>query len=130
MLKSETEVFQFRFHLIQAQAVGKGGIDIECLTGNLILFVGWLRLQCSHIMKSVADLDEDDADIVTHRQQQFLEVLCLGRGLFTEDATANLCQAINNLGNFRAEDVLDVVNGIVGILYDIVEQGRADAGRT
>ena len=78
MLELETEIFQFRLDLIQSQTIGEGCIDIERFTCNLILFVGRLGIQSTHIVQTVADLDEDHADIVAHRQQQFLEVLSLG----------------------------------------------------
>ena len=81
-------------------------------------------------MQTVADLNEDHTDVITHRQQQFLEVLCLCRSLFTEDTSADLGQSVDDLCNLRAEDVFYVLSGIVGILYDIMEQGSADTRRT
>ena len=120
MLVLETQVLEFRLNLVKTQAVGEGRIDIQRLTGNLILFVGRLRLQGAHIVQTVAYLDEDDADVFAHGEQQFLEVLCLGRGLFTEDAAANLGQTVHNLGYLRTEDVLNVLGGIVGIFHHVV----------
>jgi hypothetical protein len=37
-------------------------------------------------VQAVADFDEDDADVLAHRQQQLLEVLRLSRSLLAEDA--------------------------------------------
>ena len=105
----ETEVLEFGFHLIESETVGQWGVDIECLTRNLILFVGRLRVEGAHVVQTVADLDEDDADIVAHGQQQFLEVLC------------NLC-------DLRSEDVLDILHRVVGILDDVVQEGCTDTG--
>ena len=86
VLVVETEVLQLRFNLVESQAVGQRSVDIESLASNLVLLVGRLGGQRAHIVKSVADFDEDDADVLAHRQQQLLEVLCLSRCLFTEDA--------------------------------------------
>ena len=87
MLELETEVLKFRLYLVQSQAVSQWCIDVERLTSDLILLVGRLRVEGAHVLQTVADLNEDHADIVAHRQQQLLEVLCLCRGLLTEDTT-------------------------------------------
>ena len=34
------------------------------------------------------------------------------------------------MGNLRAEDVLNIINGVIGIFDDIMEQGSADGGGT
>ena len=81
-------------------------------------------------MQSVAYLDEDNADVITHGKQQFLEVLSLCRSPISEDTTADLGQSVYDLSNLFAKDVLYIFNGIVGIFNDIMEQGSADAGRT
>ena len=81
-------------------------------------------------MQTVTDFDEDYADVVTHRQQQFLEILCLCRGLFAKDAATDLGQSVDNLCYLGTKDVLDVLSGIVGILHDIMEQGGTDTCRT
>ena len=127
VLIAKTEVLQFGLHLVEAQAVGQRRIDIERLSCYLILLVGRLRGQRAHIVQAVADLDEDDADVVVHREEQLLEVFCLSRSLVAEDATRDLGQSVHNLCDLRSEDVLDVLHRVVGILHDVVEQGRADA---
>ena len=80
-------------------------------------------------MQTVAYLDKYDADVLAHCQQQFLEVLCLSRGLFTKDAATDLGQSLHNLRNLRTEDVLDVLRGVVGVFNHIVQQGCTDACR-
>ena len=87
VLVAEAEVFKLALNLVESQAVGQGGVDVKRLTRYLILFVGGLALQGTHIVKSVADFDENHADVIAHGEQQLLEVLGLRRCLFTEDAT-------------------------------------------
>ena len=125
----ETQVLEFRLDRVQTQTVGQRCVDIERLTGNLILFVGWLRLQGTHIMQTVGNLDEDHTDIVAHRQQQLLEVLCLCRCLLAEDAARDLRQSVDNLGHLRAKDILDILCRIFGIFHHVVEEGRTDTRR-
>ena len=71
-------------------------------------------------MQTVTYLDEDDADILTHGKQQLLEVLCLRRSLFAEDATRYLGQSVDNLCYLRTEDVLNVLCGVVRIFHHVV----------
>ena len=73
-------------------------------------------------MQTVAYLDENHTDILTHCKKQLLEILCLCRCLLTEDTAADLCQTINNLCDFGTEDVGNVFNRIVGIFHNVVQQ--------
>ncbi len=130
MFVLEAEVFQFCLDFVQSEAVCQRGIDVECFTGNLVLLVGWLRLQGAHVVQTVADFDEDDADVIAHGEQQFLEVLCLCRCLFAEDASTDFGQTFHYLCYLRSEDVLNVLGGVVGVFHHVVEQCRTDARRT
>ena len=78
-------------------------------------------------MQTVADLDEDDADVVAHREQQLLEVLGLCGGFVTEDAAGDLGQSVDDLRYLFTEDVLYVLDGVFRVLHHIMEQGGADA---
>ena len=129
VLELEAEILEFRLDLVQSQAVSQWCVDIERLSRNLILLVGRLRVEGAHVVQTVADLNEDHADIVAHRQQQLFEVLCLCRGLLTEDTTRDLRQTVDDLCYLCAEDVLDILYGVVGILHHVVEQCRADTCR-
>ena len=126
MLKSEAQVLKLCLYLVQTQSVCQWSVNIQSLTCNLILFVGRLTLQSSHVVKTVAYLNDDNTNVVTHREQQLLEVLGLCRSLFAEDTTTDLCKSVNNLCNLCTEDILDVFNGVVGILNNIVQQCGTD----
>ena len=130
MLVLKTEVLQFSLYLVKTESVGKRSIDIESLTGNLILFVSRLACQCAHVVQAVAYLDKYYAYVVAHGEQQFLEVLCLCRCLFTEYAAANLGESIHNLCHLGTEDVLDVLHGVVGVLHHVVQQCGTYTRRT
>ena len=73
MFVTEAEVFQFLLYLVQSQAVGQRGIDVKGFAGNLVLFVGQLAAQGTHIVQTIRNLDKDYADVITHRKQEFLE---------------------------------------------------------
>ena len=85
MFEPEREILQLGFDLVETQSIGQRCVDVKCLSGNLVLLVGWLGSQCAHIVEAVADFDENHANVIAHGEQQFLEVLCLGRSLLTED---------------------------------------------
>ena len=52
----------------------------------------------------------------------------MDRRFVAEDAARYLGQSIDNLRYLRPEDVGDVLNRVVRILYHIVQERRADAG--
>ena len=81
-------------------------------------------------MQAVGYLDKDDTDVVGHGKQQLLEVLCLCGSPVSEDAAGNLGQSVHDLGNLRAEDILDIFHRIIGIFHHIVQQGGTDGSRT
>ena len=89
VLELETEVLELGLDFVETQAVGQGGVDVQGLACYLVLLVGGLRLEGSHVVESVADFDEDDPYVVAHGEQQFLEVLCLCRGMVAEDASTD-----------------------------------------
>ena len=128
VLVAETQVLQCLFDAVQSQAVSQRGIDVERLAGYLVLLVGQLAPQGAHVVQAVAYLDEDDAYVLAHGEQQFLEGLGLYRSLVTEDTTRYLGESIHDLGYLVAEDVAYVLYGVVGILHHVMEQGTANAG--
>ena len=128
VLVAEAEILQFLLHLVQSQSVGQRSIDVEGLAGNLVLLVGQLAAQGAHVVQTVRDLHQYHADVVAHGQQQFLERLGLRGCLVAEDAAGDFGQAVHNLGNLGTEDIADILYGIVGILYHVMQKGGADAG--
>ena len=59
-------------------------------------------------------------------QKELLEVFGLCGCVFAESSSCNLCQAIDNLSDFRSEHVLYVLYRVVGIFHHIVQKCRAD----
>ena len=85
VLVFERQVFELGLYLEQPQAVGQGSVDVERLSGNLVLLVGSHRPEGAHIVEAVGHLDKHHADIVAHGEEQFAEVLGLGGGAVAED---------------------------------------------
>jgi len=86
------------------------------------------------MLQPVGQLDQHDAHVVHHRQEDFAQVLGL---LFFPVAPAQLAQlvdmlqlgdAVDQLGDFFAELVAQVIDLDVGVLGHVVEQGGGDGG--
>ena len=65
----ETEILKLGLDLIQSQAMGQWGVDIECFASYFELFVGLHGAQGAHVVQAVCYLDENHADIVAHGEQ-------------------------------------------------------------
>ena len=126
MLVFESQVLEFLLYLVESESVSQRGVDVQGLAGYLILLFGPHGGQGAHVVQAVGHLDEHYADVGSHGQQQFAEVLGLQRCLRTEDAARNLGQALDDGGYLVAEIVLDVLAGVFCVLHHVVEQGRAD----
>ena len=122
----EGEILEFRLDLVESEAVGNRGEDIECFTCNLILLRREHARKRAHVVETVGNLDEDDTDVVTHHQEEFLEGFGLKRCAVAEDATGNLGDSFHNVCHFLSEKVAEVLVGIVRVLFHVVEQGGAD----
>ena len=103
-------------------------VDIEGLACYLILFLHGLELECSHVVQSVGNLDEDDSDVFRHGENEFSEVLGLHAGLFAEHASRYFGQSVHYAGYLLPEEVADIFGGVVGIFDHIVQQRGADGG--
>ena len=125
MFVFEAEVLQLGLDGEEAQAVSQRGVDVEGLAGDFVLFVGSHRAQGAHVVQAVGHLDEDDADVLAHRQQQLAEVLGLCRGAVAEDAAGDFGQSPDNLGHLVAEVGAYVLDGVLGVLDDVVKEGGA-----
>ena len=125
---AERQVFELFLDFVESESVGKGGVDIHSLAGYLVLLAGQLAAEGTHVVETVADLDEYDSYVVAHGEEQLLEGFGLCRCLVAKDASADFGYAIDDACYLRAEDVFDVFDGVVCVFYDIVQQGRADTG--
>ena len=127
MLVLERKVFQFRLYGVETQTVGKRCVYIQRLTRNLVTLGFRLTVQMAHVVKTVAYLYEDYANVLTHGEQQLLEVLRLLQSLVTEDAACNLRESIYYEGYLLAEYILNIVYGVVSPVEYIVQQCGTDA---
>lgn len=129
VLVFETEVFEFGLDGKEAETVGQRRVDVERFAGNFVLFAGQHRAQGAHVVQTVGHLHQNDTDIFRHRKQQLPEILGLCRSLVAKDTSRYFGQPRYNHGDFLAEEVLDVFDGIFGVFDHVVQEGRTDGGR-
>ena len=120
---AEGEVFQLRLELPDAEPVGERRVDLHRLLGDAELLVARHRAERAHVVQAVGQLDQDDADVVDHRQEHLAQVLGLllcARGPAWSDRLAGpgdlaeLGDAVDQPGDAVAELWLDLLQRDAG----------------
>ena len=75
---------------------------------------------------AIGELDEDDADVVHHRQQHLAEVLRLAGLARGERDGPDLRDPLDDVGDLGAEQLLDAADGRQGVLDHVVEEAGGD----
>ena len=125
----EREVLELPLDLPDAQALGERRVDLEGLARDPELLLRRQAGERPHVVEAVGELDQDDADVLRHRQEHLPDVL--GLLLLERDGRvlAELGHAVDELGDLRAEPLLDVRQRVLGVLGDVVEERGLDRDR-
>ncbi len=126
--RAERKVFEFFPHLLHTHAAGERRIDVERLLGDPAACRGRHELQRAHVVQTVGELDQENADIVGDRKQQLAEVLGLLGFTRYQFQTLQLGQALHQRADLVPEDVVDFGAGGLGILDGVMQQRRDDGG--
>ena len=119
----EGQILQFPLDAPDPEALGQRGVDLERLTSDASLLVRRQCVESAHVVEPVGQLDQDDPNVVGHGQEHLSDVLGL---LFLVAMGAELRQlrdAIHELGHLCPEPLLDLGQGEVRVLGDIVQDG-------
>ena len=87
-------------------------------------------LERAHVVQAIGELDEDDADVVHHRQQHLAEVLRLTLFARRERDGAELGDALDDVGDLRSEELGNPLGGGQRVLDDVVQQPRPHTATT
>ena len=75
----EREILELPLDLPDPEAVREGRVDLHRLLRDAPLLVRRERRECAHVVEPVAELDDDDAQVVGHREEHLADVLGLMR---------------------------------------------------
>ncbi len=124
----EGEVLELPLHLPDTEPLRKRRVDLHRLAGDPLLLVRRQPVQRPHVVEPVAELDEDDPDVLGHRQQHLPDVLGLLLLVAVGAELRELRDAVDELGDLGPEPFLDVGQAVLGVLGDVVEERRLDGG--
>ena len=80
-------------------------------------------------MEAIGQLDQDDADVIDHRQKHLAEVLGLPFLARREPNGADLGHPFHDMGDLGAEELADAVDGGQRVFDDVVQQAGGDGHR-
>ena len=120
---AERQVLELGPDAPHAEPVGDRGVDVERFAGDLPPPYLVEVLEGLEVVDPVGQLDEDDPDVVGHRQDDLPDGLGpadFGRHLLDP---ADLGHALDQVGDLLAEILADVRGRRVRVLENVVEEG-------
>ena len=125
----EGEILQLLLDRVYTEAVGQGSIDIQRFPGDGNAAVLRLEAEGTHIVKTVGQLDEHDADIPGHGKDHLPERLGLSLLPVGKIQLIQLGDAIDQIGDFIAELCTDRIEGDSFAVLDRIVQQAGSNGR-
>ena len=122
----EGQILELLLHPVDAQPVGERDVDVEGLLRDATLGVLRHVPERAHVVEAVGQLDEQDADVLGHRDQHLAEVLGLSFTNRGELDAGDLGEALDQEADLLAEAALDLVGGGEGVLDGVVQQPGRD----
>ena len=122
----ERQLLELVLDLAHPEPVGDRRVDVERLLRDLDAPLFRQVLERPHVVEPVGELDEDDADVVHHRQQHLAEVLGLPLLARGERNGADLGDPLDDVGDFGAEQLGDTLGRGQRVFDDVVEQAGGD----
>ena len=122
----ERQLLELVLDLAHPEPVGDGRVDVERFLRRALLPVFGHVRQRTHVVKAIGELDEDDADVVDHREQHLAEVLGLPLLARRERDRADLGDPFDDVRHLGAEVLLDLFDGRQGVFDDVVQQPGGD----
>jgi hypothetical protein len=124
----EGQILELFAHLLHAHAAGERGIDVEGLLGDAPARGVRHEFQRPHIVQAVGELDQEDADVLGDREQQFAQVLGLLGLARNQLQPLQLGETLDQRADLVAEDGVDLGARRLGILDGVVQQCGHDGG--
>ena len=122
----EREVLELPLERVDTEPVCERRVDLERLLGLLHLLLLAEVLDRPHVVEPVRELDEDDPDVLGHRDDHLPVVLRLGLLAARELDPGQLRDALDELSDVGPELGAHLVELGLGVLDDVVQEGRGD----
>ena len=126
MQRLEREVLELPLERVDAEPVRERRVDLERLARLLRLLLLAEVLDRPHVVETVGELDEDDADVLRHRDDHLPVVLGLGLLAALEADPRQLRDALDELRDVGAELGAELLEIRVGVLDDVVQERGGD----
>ena len=124
----ESEALEFLAHRLHAHAAGERRINVQRLGRDTIGPILRQELERAHVVQTVGQLDEQDADVLRDRQEKLAEILGLRRLARHDVEFLDLRETLDQPTDFRTKKLVDFLAGAVRILDRVVQDGGDDGG--
>ena len=125
----EREVLQLEVERVEAEPVGDRRVDVERLVRDPPAVRRRHRVERAHVVQPVGELDQDDADVLRHREQHLAEALGLRVLARVELDLVELGESVDHVGDELAERGLDLRLRDGGVFHHVVQQRGGEALR-
>ena len=120
---TEGQILQLPFNGIDAKTMCQRRINLQCFPGNRLLLMHRHILHRAHIMQTVSQLNQYNADISCHRQKHFAIVFNLAVFLGNIFDFTQLGNTVYQVCYYGTELLFDIVQLVIRILNHIVQKG-------
>ena len=107
--------------------MGDRGIDIEGLPGDTYLLLAALVFQSAHVVETVDQLDQDNADILRHRDEDLAVIGRLVFRLVLDLQVTDLGDRVDQTMDLLAEDRDEFLIADITVFDDIMQKAPADS---
>ena len=104
-------------------------INVECFLGDACAFLGPHHAERSHVMHAVGKLHENHSNVARHCKEHFAEAFCLRYFVRGEAKLVELGDAVDELGDVRAEFLRHFALARARILKYVVHEARFNGFR-
>ena len=122
---TEGQILQLPFNGIDTETMCQRRINFQCFPGNRLLLMHRHILHRAHIMQTVSQLNQYNADIARHRQKHFAVVFNLAVFLGNIFNFTQLGNTIYQICYHSAELLFDIIELVIRILYHIMQEGSS-----
>ncbi len=126
MQRREREILELLLHLLHAEAMRQRCVDVERLLGGAALLVLGERGDRAHVVEPVGELDDQDPQVLGHRDEHLAHRGGLLLLLGVEANAFELRHAVDDRRDLLAELALHVVERDRRVLHRVMEECGRD----